>query len=169
MKQELHTTPFNTGKYAQPETSEKIDKFTNRSKMKHSGGLNDPLRKALGYHPPIIPSGMQPFSHSKTSRPTGAHYSPAGTFGKITRTGAGQGVYSYGGNQYSAVPGNAIGSPPNRRGGNAVGVPPNRRGPNAVGSPPNRMGTNAVGNPPNRYGNNALASRFVPRGGGHKP
>jgi hypothetical protein len=164
MKTETKTTPFNTGRYAQPETSEKIDKYSNRSQMKHSGGLNDPLRKALGYHPPLLPSGEHTWTHSKTSQPRGAHYRPAQQFGAMNRTGTGRGVYGYGGNQKSAPAANALGSPSGGRGGNAVGSPPGRGGTNAVPGHQNTMsGRNAIGSPPNRFGESALASKWTPR------
>jgi hypothetical protein len=165
MKTETSTTPFNTGRYAQPETSEKIDKYSNRSQMKHSGGLNDPLRKALGYHPPLLPSDEHTWSHSKTSQSRGAHYNPAQQFGAMSRTGAGRGVYGYGGNKRSAPSANAVpGRQNSRNGGNAVGSPPNRRGTNAVPGHENRNGgTNAIGSAPNRFGESALASKWTPK------
>jgi len=113
---------------------------------RHMSGTDDPLHAALSAKTPVLPRDEHTWTHSARIQPRGAHYHPAGEFGSRHRTGAGRSVYSYGGNRHSAVPGNAIGSPPNRRGGNAVG------------------------SPPNRIGENALASRFVPRGGGgHKP
>lgn len=166
MKQEIRTDKFNTGHYAQPETSEKVDKFTNRSMMKKSGGIKDHLAMAIG-GPPRLPRGNQIYRHTSSVKPRGAHYDPRGHFGSVARTGAGHGVYGYGGNVMSAIPGNAIGNPPNRRGGNAIGSPPNRMGQNAVGNPPHRKGPNAIGSAPNRVGENALASKFVPRGSWH--
>lgn len=161
-------TPFNDSEGPSTEHEQKSGMYkpdpkhvrvlSNASKMRMSG-IEDPLHAALGHRgPPVLPSDTHTWSHSGISRARGAHYNPSGEFGVRHRTGAGRGVYSYGGNRHSAVPGNAVGSPSNRVGGNAVGNPPHRRG------------SNAIGNPPNRYGENALASRFVPRGGGgHKP
>lgn len=163
MKERVKTDPFNTGHYAQKESAEPIDKFSNRPRMKNSG-LKDHLFEALSHPKPILPSDQASFRHSGHVQPRGANYHPMGAFGSTARMGTGRGVYSYGGNRMSAHPSNAVGTPTNRRGDNAVGHAPDRHGENAVGHAPNRRGPNAIGNPPNRFGENALAARFVPRG-----
>lgn len=146
-------TPFQGGQQTgtrMPGESVKIGSDT--SKMKRSAA-SDPLRHALGGFPPDIPNRYH-LAHPSKFHAKGANYNPAGEFGRVARTGAGRGVYSYGGNRHSAPSANAIGSPPNRK------------GQNALGSPPNRRGINTNGNPPNHIGENALASQFRPRTGG---
>lgn len=177
------TDAFNTGEYAMDQESEPIDKVTNRSQIKRANkkgtlrekdslynALSAPKKLYTATHKANLPIDNHRYSHSTTSRPRGALYSPAGQFGSISRTGAGKGVYSYGGNRHSAPSANAVpGRQNSRNGDNAVGHAPNRSGSNAVGYPPHRKGPNAVGNPPNRYGENALSGRFIPKGGGGKP
>lgn len=184
------TDPFNTGQYAEEEKSENMDKIANRSrirsanKMRSGAGVDghDPLRESLMAASPSIyrashkaspPTDHNRWSHSSSVSPRGAHYNPAGSFGRTARTGAGHGVYSYGGNRHSASPSNAIGSPTGHRGDNALpGHQNSRHGQNAVpGHQDTRGGHNAVGSPPNRYGENALAGRFRPSFGkphGHR-
>lgn len=151
--------------------TKKVPVKTNTARTRMSG-IEDPLHAALGHRgPPLLPEGEHTWTHSKRVHPTGVHYNPAGAFGRRHATGIGSTHQIYGGNRHSAVPGNAVGSPPGRRGGNAVGSPPNRTGHNAIGNPPHRRGTNAIGSPPNRFGGNALASDFRPRFGkphGHR-
>jgi len=185
MIQKGHTDSFNTGSYAQDQTREPMDKVANRSKLKEANKIGtrrgtDGLFNALGApehmytatHKANLPTDNHEYRPSSRVHPTGVHYHPAGEFGVTHRTGAGRGVYGYGGNRHSARPSNAIGNPPERHGGNAVGVPPNRHGSNAVPGHENRAGgQNAVGHAPNRYGENALASTFRPRFGkphGHR-
>jgi hypothetical protein len=165
MKQRIHTTPFNTGRYAQKETAEPIDKYANRSKIRNVGN-KDGLMEAIS-SPPRLPTQQDDWSHSPRVHPMGHAPQQAGEFGRMQRTGTGQGVYGYGGNVMSARPGNAVGNPPERLGDNAIGYPPNRRGANGVGVPPNRRGPNAVGSPPNRVGESALASKWTPHGSFH--
>ena len=177
------TDAFNTGGYAQDETSEPMDHVSNRSKIKEAN-KKGVLRRSDGLYNALsapaemyratkkanLPTDNHRWEHTSKVRPRGAHYSPAGQFGRTARTGAGRGVYSYGGNMHSARPSHAVpGNQNSRSGDNAVGHAPDRKGGNANMFPriPNRSGTNAVGNPPNRIGENALASRFAPKGGFH--
>jgi hypothetical protein len=170
MKKTMRSEPFNTGdryktdEYGATETSEPIDKFTNRSKMRNAG-IKDHLMEAFKIPKATVPNAHHVWHHSGMVNPSGHALNQPGEFGRTAPMGAHRGVYGYGSNVHSAIPGNAVGSPPNRRGDNAVGHPPNRMGQNAVGHPPNRAGQNAVGNPPHRYGGNALASDFRPRFG----
>lgn len=83
-----------------------------------TGPAHDPLKKALWGGLNVPPPKGHGLGRAKF-HPKGVNYNPAGEFGKVSRTGAGRGVYSYG-------------SAPNRKGGNAVGNPPNRRGGNAL-------------------------------------
>jgi len=174
-------TPYNDAEGVEGESREWQKKWANDPKtvpLKHNmskahmSGDDDPLHAALAARIPVLPSDNHEYRPSSRVHPTGVHYSPAGEFGLRHRMGAGRGVYSYGGNRHSAVPGNAIGSPPNRRGDNALpGHQNTRHGQNAIGSPPHRHGENAVGNPPNRAGENALGAAFRPRFGrphGHR-
>lgn len=59
---------------------EKIKVKSNASKSK-MGGVKDPLRGALGGHPPKLPEGEHTFSHSGEPRPRGALYHPEQAFG----------------------------------------------------------------------------------------
>lgn len=189
MIQRTKTDLFNSGQYAEEEQSEPVDKIANRSRMRSANKMRsgagvdgpDPLRQSLmsagskvyqATHKASPPTDNHRWTHSSRVEPTGARYSPAGSFGRTARTGAGRGVYSYGGNRHSAIPGNAVGSPLGRRGDNALpGHQNTHAGQNAIGNPPHRHGENAVGSPPNRYGENALSGRFRPSFGkphGHR-
>lgn len=186
MIQRSHTDSFNTGSYAQNQDREPMDKVTNRSRMRSANkqgsrrgtdglynALSAPHHMYQATHKANLPKDNLHYSHSKTVRPRGALYSPAGAFGQTARTGAGRGVYSYGGNRHSAPSANAVpGNQNSRSGDNAIGHAPNRHGTNALpGHQNSRSGDNAVGHAPNRYGENALASRFRPRFGkphGHR-
>lgn len=117
-------TPFNNSQG--PSTGHDSGSGPTRIKIKSNmskarmSGVDDPLHAALAAKTLLLPRDEHTWRHSKHVQPRGAHYSPAGEFGSRHRTGAGRGVYSYGKNRHSAVPGNAVGSPPNRRGGNAL-------------------------------------------------
>ena len=56
-------------------------KMKAKASMMKMGGVKDPLRGALGGHPPKIPSEVHEFKHGKTSQPKGALYNPEGEFG----------------------------------------------------------------------------------------
>lgn len=114
MKQTIRTTPFHTGNYAQPPTSEPVTKYANRSKMKGPG--SDALMAALSPKKATLPKDNMKWNPSKTPQPRGVLYNPEGAFGRMSRTGQGQGVYSYGPNMKSAKSSNAIGNHPNRKG-----------------------------------------------------
>lgn len=53
---------------------------------KRNAGQPDALTQAIAGRDGYIPSGMHPFSHSKTPKPRGAVYSPEGEFGRPTGT-----------------------------------------------------------------------------------
>lgn len=125
----------------------------------------DHLRAALSVRNQSLPADNHVWTHTTRIEPAGAHYAPTGEFGKVARTGAGHGVYSYKG-------------APNRKGSNAVGSNSNRKGDNPLGRAMNRVGTNAIGHNSNRKGSNAVGSNsnrtgqksgypgFKPKGGG---
>ena len=177
------TDAFNTGGYAQDETSEPMDRVSNRSEKKEANkkgtlrgsdglynALSAPAQMYRATKKANLPTDNHRWSHTPVSKPRGSTVHQLGEFGRTARTGVGRGVYSYGGNMHSARPSNAVpGNQNSRSGDNAVGHAPDRKGGNANMFPriPNRSGTNAVGNPPNRVGENALASRFAPKGGFH--
>jgi hypothetical protein len=78
------------------------------SKEKHAGG-NGALKTALDGGMAHNPARHTDFSHNEiTVSVRGQNYNPAGEFGTVSRTGAGKGVYSYGG-------------APNKKGENALG------------------------------------------------
>lgn len=167
-------TPYNSGSSsASPrDKPTKVKVYSNASQQPSadpSTGV-DHLSMALGHRgPPNLPSDNHIYTHTTTVRPVGADYSPAGSFGSVKRTGAGKGVYSYGG-------------APNTKGTNANGSnPSNKSGSNALGRAMNKVGSNVLGKPSNRRGSNANGSRasnktgeksgypkFTPKGGGRK-
>lgn len=82
MNKPMRTEPFEGGQNsAAREPGEKTVLKSNMSKVRNAGGP-DPLKQALKGREGYIPSGMHGFNHSKTSKPTGAHYNPAGEFGR---------------------------------------------------------------------------------------
>lgn len=78
-----HTEPFQSGQQTNAkDKSEKVSVKSNMSKVRNAG-QPDPLAQALkGRQPPLLPADTHTFSHSKTSASRGAHYSPAGEFGR---------------------------------------------------------------------------------------
>jgi hypothetical protein len=78
------TEPFNSGQQTNAKQSgEKVPVKFKMSKVRNAG-QPDPLAQALVKPPPIAPTDMHKFAHSKTSRAGGAHYNPAGEFGRPT-------------------------------------------------------------------------------------
>ena len=164
------TDAFNTGSYAQDQTAEPMDHISNRSKIKEANkkgvrrgsdglynALSAPAEMYRATKKANLPTDNHRWEHSKTVRPTGAHYNPMGQFGRTARTGAGSTMNIYGHNRMSARPSNAVGYAPNRRGSNAV---PGREN-------TDRGRSGIPGNERNGVGENALASKFTPRGGFH--
>jgi hypothetical protein len=78
----MHTQPFQSGQNsAAKDKGEKTSLKSNMSKVRNAG-QPDPLSQALKGRDSYIPSGMHSFNHSKTSKPSGASYNPAGEFGR---------------------------------------------------------------------------------------
>ena len=79
---ELPATGFQSGqKTNDKEAGYKVKEYNNVSK-KRNVNQPDPLKQVLVKPPPQIPTDNHLWSHSKTPRPTGARYSPAGEFGR---------------------------------------------------------------------------------------
>jgi len=78
----MMTEPFQSGQNTLArDKAEKTVLKNNMSKVRNAGGP-DPLAQALKGRDAYIPSDMHTFRHSKTSKPTGVHYTPAGEFGR---------------------------------------------------------------------------------------
>ena len=82
-EREVKTSQFMSGQQSNAKEAgpTKTVLKSNVSKMRNAGNP-DPLSQALKGRDGYVPSGMHTFSHSKASKPGGAHYSPAGEFGK---------------------------------------------------------------------------------------
>ena len=82
-EREVKTTPFNSGQQTNAAKTgpTRTTLKSNMSKVRNIG-MPDPLSQALKGRDGYIPSDMHRFSHSKASKPTGTHYTPAGEFGK---------------------------------------------------------------------------------------
>src|SRR5438105_8991551 len=79
-----HTEPFQSGQNsAARDKGEKVSVKFNMSKSRNAGAP-DPLSQALTGRSSYTPRDMHPFSHGKASKPSGAHYRPAGEFGRPT-------------------------------------------------------------------------------------
>ena len=75
-------TPFKSGQRSnEHEAPGKAELKFKMSKVRNIG-QPDPLSEAISGRSGYIPSDLNSFSHSKTSKPRGVHYSPAGEFGK---------------------------------------------------------------------------------------
>lgn len=116
-----HTEPFQSGQNSAARgKSEKVPVKFNMSKTRNAGNP-DPLSQALTGRQSYMPSDMHRFSHGKSSKPSGAHYRPAGEFGRPT-AGSGFKSLATGMGSHTSRPGaNAVGSPKNRHGGNPLG------------------------------------------------
>jgi hypothetical protein len=164
-------TPYHSGSSsASPREKPTKVKVKANTSSSYNSDTQGELHAALSHRgPPLLPSDNHIWTHTTRVEPVGAHYSPDGEFGHRTRTGAGKGVYSYGG-------------APNTKGENANGSSPsNKSGSNALGRAMNKVGSNVLGKPSNRRGSNANGSRasnktgeksgypkFTPKGGGRK-
>jgi hypothetical protein len=79
-----HTTPFQSGQNSNPRGGDKGEKVpikNNMSKVRNAG-QSDPLAQAIKGRDSYLPKNEHKFTHSKTSKPTGAHYNPFGEFGR---------------------------------------------------------------------------------------
>jgi hypothetical protein len=126
-----HTEPFQSGQ--QTNARDKGEKVPIKFKMakERNIGQPDPLAEAIKGRDSYIPRDLHPFTHSKASKPGGAHYSPAGEYGRP------HGKFG------SKATG--MGSHTSRPGSNAVGKPDGGRGGNPLGSPQNKQGLNIMG------------------------
>ena len=132
------------GGYPEREKNTKVQIRNNASFERNSyndGG--DLLKKALTKPPPLIPSDIHQWTHSKQPRPQGASYNPMQEFGK-PRGSLHSNATSMA-PRFSRPGTNAVGNPPNRKGSNAVGRYSERKGHNALGQPSEMMGDNALG------------------------
>lgn len=110
-------TPFQQGQSTNehPDKTKTAKVNANMSDVRNSG-TEGSLHAALGHRGlPLLPSDNHVYTHTTTVKPVGAHYSPAGEFGKRKATGTGKGVYSYGG-------------APNKKGDNPLGKAMNKVG-----------------------------------------
>lgn len=113
------TEPFQSGQQSNARDKGESVKVTSNASNSPSAdpatGI-DHLRAALSTRGmPLLPSDNHVWTHTTRVEPVGAHYDPRQEYGAVTRTGAGQGVYSYGG-------------APDKKGGNALGKTMNRVG-----------------------------------------
>ena len=80
----IKTTPFQSGQQTNAKgTSEPVKMYFKMSKVRNAG-QPDALKQALTKPPPTLPSVNHEWTHSKTSKSTGAHYNPAGEWGRPT-------------------------------------------------------------------------------------
>lgn len=113
------TTPFKEGQQSNvhgkdaPKT--KIVSNASQSPSADPATGVDHLTAALNTRIPVLPSNTHIYTHTTRVEPIGAHYSPAGEFGRVSQQGKGRGVYSYGG-------------APNKKGDNALGKAMNKVG-----------------------------------------
>lgn len=128
----VKTEPFHSGQQTNARgTREPVRKIANASQSPSADPASgvDHLSAVLAHRgPPNLPSDNHIWTHTTRIEPVGAHYTPHGEFGRVTRTGAGRGVYSYGG-------------APNRKGDNPLGSHSNRKGGNALVHSMSKVGT----------------------------
>jgi hypothetical protein len=84
------TEPFQSGQ--KTNDRDKGEKVPIKFKMAKSRNIGqpDPLSEALKGRDSYIPKDLHPFTHSKTSKSGGAHYNPAGEFGRPTTGSSGK-------------------------------------------------------------------------------
>ncbi len=148
------------------EKEPKVKIRSNVARLTRNIGQPDPLAQALKVHTPILPSGSQVWSHSKTPAARGHRYSPAGFNGKPTLGSMSAGKATDYPSHTSRPGANPLGNHSNRKGDNPLGRALNHRGANPLGSPTNRKGSDANGTYGNKLGAKSGYPHFAPRGGG---
>lgn len=117
-------TPYHSGQNSTERGPKepKVPIKANMARTSRNAGQPDPLAQALVVHVPILPSGSQTWTHSITSKPTGARYSPAGFNGKPTLGKMSAGKATDFKSHISRPGSNAVGRNSNRS-GEKVGYP----------------------------------------------
>jgi hypothetical protein len=131
-ERQVKTTPFLSGQQTNAKPTGPT-KTTLKVKMAKERNIGQPdaLSQALKGRDSYIPGDLHKFSHTKTVASRGAHYSPAGEYG---RPSGKLGSRATGMGPHTSRPGqNALGVKQNLKGGNPLGNPENKRGLNVLG------------------------------------
>ena len=117
----MHTEPFQSGQQTNAKDKGEKTKLKSNMSKERNAGSPDPLSQAIAGRDSYLPSGMHIFVQP-TFHPAGAHYAPAGEFGKPTMGSLSKTKATNPGQKASKHNGeSALGKALNNRGGNPLG------------------------------------------------